>query len=234
MRNRILLAATFALLALALISCGQGGANSNANTPGKPANSNTGAGNANSAQSSDAKTEIKNENRPGGQQAKGLPADQKVPLPADWVYYSDEVKGYGFSLPEGSTGENSTVDGMDIFEAKVPPPSDVQVEIYAWKDKTLTKQELMDMTIEGRKNDGETVTLGKVLGEWDDYTAHEATSVDRNSKKYKMTILVGTDITDNYVMVVFTEESKYEANKDIITKIWSNFEMYSGGASGNS
>jgi hypothetical protein len=49
-----------------------------------------------------------------------------------------------------------------------------------------------------------------------------------------MKMLVGTDVTDNYVMVVYTPEDKYEANKSIIDQIWGSFEMYSGGASGNS
>jgi hypothetical protein len=90
------------------------------------------------------------------------------------------------------------------------------------------------MTIADMKEQGENVTAGSLQGESEDYALAEASSVDSDGAKYKMKILVGTDVTDNYVMVVYTPEDKYEANKGIIDQIWGNFEMYSGGASGNS
>jgi hypothetical protein len=34
-------------------------------------------------------------------------------------------------------------------------------------------------------------------------------------------------------MIVGSDESKFEANKEIIDAIWGSFEMWSGGASGN-
>lgn len=242
MRNRILLTAAFAALSLALSSCTANvnvGTNTNANSANKPAtNSNAGASNANAGKTGqkppDPKTEIKSEKKPEGQQSKAIPTDKKVPVPANWVYYSDEVKGYGFWLPDGSVGDSASVNGTDVFVAKVPSPSDVRVEVYAWKDKTLTKEDLLNMTIADMKEQGETVTAGTLQGESDDYALAEASSVDVDGKKYKMKILVGTDVTDNYVMVVYTDEDKYEANKQIVDAIWGSFEMYSGGASGNS
>ncbi len=230
MRNRVLLTAAFVAASFALSSCTATvttNTNTSTNTANKPANSNAGAANANSANAKPAepKTEIKNEKKPEGQQSKGIPADKKVPVPANWIYYSDEVKGYGFWLPEGSVGDSTNVGGTDVFVAKVPSPSDVRVEVYAWKDKTLTKEDLLKMTIDEMKEQGENVTAG---------TLAEASSVDSDGKKYKMKILVGTDVTDNYVMVVYTDEDKYEANKSIVDAIWGSFEMYSGGASGNS
>lgn len=240
MRNRTLLAAAFAATALAFSSCT---ANVNttttttnsSNTANKPANSNAGSSNANAgAKPPEPKSEIKNEKKPEGTQSKAIPNDKKVPVPANWVYYSDEVKGYGFWLPEGSVGDSASVNGTDVFVAKVPSPSDVRVEVYAWKDKTLSKEDLLKMTIDDMKEQGETVTAGTLQGESDDYALAEASSVDSDGKKYKMKILVGTDVTDNYVMVVYTPEDKYEANKQILDAIWGSFEMYSGGASGNS
>jgi hypothetical protein len=238
MRNRILLTASFAAVALASSSCGNAVTVSNGNST---ANSNAVASNTNANAAKpgnkppEPKTEIKNEKKPEGQQAKALPADKKVAVPANWIYYSDEVKGYGFWLPEGSIGDATTTSsGTDVFVAKVPSPSDVRVEVYAWKDKTLTKEDLLKMTIADMKEQGENVTAGTLQGESDDYALAEASSVDSDGKKYKMKILVGTDVTDNYVMVVYTDEDKYEANKAIIDQIWGNFEMYSGGASGNS
>jgi hypothetical protein len=239
MRNRVLLTAVLAAMTLAFGACGGAGNTANtSNTANKPANTNAPAANANRASSGakppEPKTEIKNEKKPEGQQSKALPADKKVPVPENWVYYSDEVKGYGFWLPEGSVGDSTTRGGTDVFVAKAPPPSDVRVEVYAWKDKTLTKEDLLNMTIADMKEQGENVTAGSLQGESEDYALAEATSVDSDGKKYKMKILVGTDVTDNYVMVVYTDEAKYEANKAIIDQIWGNFEMYSGGASRNS
>ena len=238
MRTRVLLTAAFAAMTLAFSSCGN---NVTVNNGNGNANSNTSASNANAnaaktgAKPPEPKTEIKNEKKPEGQQSKAIPSDKKVPVPANWIYYSDEVKGYGFWLPEGSVGDTTTTSsGTDVFVAKAPSPSDVRVEVYAWKDKTLTKEDLLKMTIDDMKEQGENVTAGTLQGESDDYALAEASSVDSDGKKYKMKILVGTDVTDNYVMVVYTDEDKYEANKAIIDQIWGNFEMYSGGASGNS
>jgi general stress protein 26 len=56
---------------------------------------------------------------------------------------------------------------------------------------------------------------------------------DKEGKKSKVKVLVGTDVTDNYVMIVGTEEAKYAANTKIIDEIWGSFEMWSGGSSGN-
>ncbi|PYS50705.1 MAG: hypothetical protein DMF68_06335 [Acidobacteria bacterium] len=228
-----MLVAAFAAFTFALSSCSSTGNSSNAS---KPANSN--AGNSNAAKTGakppEPKDPIKSGKKPEGQQAKALPADKKVPVPTNWEYYSDPVKGYGFWLPAGSVGDSTTENGSDLFVAKTPAPSQVNVEVYAWKDKTLTKEDLLRMTIEDMKDEGENVTAGNLVGESDDYAVAEASSVDSDGKKYKMKMLVGTDVTDNYVMVVYTDEDKYEANKEIIDAIWGNFEMYSGGASGNS
>lgn len=236
MRNRIALTIAFAACIFALSSCSKSVTVTNSSNTATTTNSNAATSNTNAAKAKppEPKTEVKNEKKPEGQQSKALPADKKVPVPANWIYYSDEVKGYGFWLPEGSVGDSTTVNGTDVFVAKAPAPSDVRVEVYAWKDKTLTKEDLLKMTIDDMKEQGENVTAGSLQGESDDYALAEASSVDNDGKKYKMKILVGTDVTDNYVMVVYTDEDKYEANKGIIDQIWGNFEMYSGGASGNS
>ena len=80
---------------------------------------------------------------------------------------------------------------------------------------------------------GEKIEAGKLTAESEDYSVADATSTSADGKKSKMKIVVGTDVTDNYVMIVGTDESKYDANKAIIDQIWGSFEMWSGGASGN-
>lgn len=41
--------------------------------------------------------------------------------------------------------------------------------------------------------------------------------------------MVGTDITDNYVMILSADESKYAANAKTFDEIWSSFKIWSGG-----
>ena len=50
--------------------------------------------------------------------------------------------------------------------------------------------------------------------------------------KGKLRVLLGTDVTDNYIMIIGTEEARFAANEEIIDQIWGSFEMWSGGASG--
>ena len=76
---------------------------------------------------------------------------------------------------------------------------------------------------------GQKVTPGKLKAESDEYAVADATTVLPNGSKGKIRILVGTDVTDNYVMIIGTEETKFAANESIIDQIWGSFEMWSGG-----
>ncbi|MBI3654498.1 MAG: hypothetical protein HY231_26000 [Acidobacteria bacterium] len=225
MNKKILWSSSLILLSLWISACG--GKTAPATNTSKPANSNSAA--AAKKEPPKPQAELKNEAKPADMKTKDVP--NKVPTPKDWIYYSDEVKGYGFYLPEGSKGDSSSASGVDTFTAETP--SGIGVIIFAWKDKTETKESLLNEAVRIMKEDWqETVTAGKLQGESDDYAVAEAASVDAAGKKYKMKILVGTDITDNYVMFVYTDDSKFEANKSIIDEIWGGFEMYSGGAGG--
>jgi hypothetical protein len=61
----------------------------------------------------------------------------------------------------------------------------------------------------------------------------EAASTAGDGSKYRFKILVGTDVTDNCVVLVGTDEAKFAANEKTIDEIWGSFEMWSGGSSGN-
>src|SRR5690606_4788986 len=52
--------------------------------------------------------------------------------------------------------------------------------------------------------------------------------------KMRFRILVGTDITDNYLLFVGAADEKFDANVDTIDAVWASFEIFSGGASGDS
>jgi hypothetical protein len=54
----------------------------------------------------------------------------------------------------------------------------------------------------------------------DDYVLFELTSTEGEGKKWKSKVLVATDVTDNYIVIVSSDESKFDANKEIVDAIW--------------
>ena len=200
---------------------------SNANS-GSNSNANSGSNSAAAPKTEAKGTKIENEKKPEGQKSTKV---KENPVPADWVYMYNDKRGYGFSLPAGSTGEGQTVDGTDIHMAETP--SGIKVLTFAFKDAKLTKEDLLKTAEATLAELGQTITAGKLTNESDDYSIAEATMTGKDGAKAKAKVLVATDVTDNYVMIVATEESKYAANEKIIDEIWGSFEMWSGGASGN-
>lgn len=204
----------------------------------KPGSANTTANSNNSKPSSTssakkdgkAKPALKDEKKPEGE---AKTTSQKISVPESWIYVYDESKGYGFSVPEGSTGESDTVDGVDTFVGSTPAPTEAAIFVIAFKDQEMTKDNLLDVAVKFLEEMGETVKPGALTNESEDYAVAEATSTTQDGGKSKWKILVGTDVTDNYVMLVGTEESKFESNRDVIDAIWGSFEMWSGGASGS-
>lgn len=205
---------------------------------GKPFVANT-ASNTNSKTTADAnatkkddkpKAALKNEKKPEGT-AKTA---KNNPVPDNWIYIYDESKGYGFYVPEGTTGGSETADGVDTFLASTPAPSEIGIVVIAFKDKEMTKENLLDVAVKFLEEMGETVKPGSLTAESAEYAVAEATTTSKDGTKGKTKILVGTDVTDNYVMLLGTDESKFAANEKIIDEIWGSFEMWSGDASGDS
>ena len=237
MKNKIFLAATV-LTAFGLAGCGKSVTvnttdNKAVNTANKPAASNTNtAANAPAGNSAATapKTELKDEKaqKPAGAAKK---PESKAAIPANWIDMVDEVKGYGFQVPEGTKGDSTSEGGVDTFVAQTP--DNINIIVYAFKDATLTKEDLLDRAEAAWTAMGEKLTAGALKSEGDDYSLAEGTSVDKDGKKSKVKVLVGTDVTDNYVMFVFTDEASFAAKEPTIDAIWGSFEMYSGGASNN-
>lgn len=211
-------------------------AKNSANTA-KPANT---ASNANSGSNANAGSntatapkadmpgkKIESEKKPEGKSTKA----KDVPVPADWVYVYNEQRGYGFSVPAGTTGEGQNVDGTDVYTAMTP--SEIGVLVFAFKDAKLSKEDLLDTAEKVLNEMGQKIEAGKLTNASEDYSVAEAVMTDKDGKKSKVKVLVGTDVTDNYVMIVGTDEAKYAANEKIIDEIWGSFEMWSGGSSGN-
>jgi hypothetical protein len=235
MRNRIFLLAAISVFGISFAGCsfsfstGNNGANTakTANTSSSPA-ANKPADTNSTAKTDKPKPALTDEKKPEG----AAKTAKNNPVPADWIYVYDEKKGYGFSVPAGTTGGQETSDGMDAFIASTPAPSELGIVVLAFKDKEMTKDNLLDVAVKFLEGMGETVQAGKLTAESEDYAVAEATTT-ANGKKGRAKILVGTDVTDNYVMIVGGDEDKFAANVKTIDEIWGSFEMWSGGASGN-
>jgi len=225
MKKRSLMIALAAVCATTLSGCSFSVGTGNNAAPAAPANKAA----SNSSNTTTAKTDSKakptlaDEKKPTGT-AKSA---KKNPVPDSWVYVYDDQKGYGFSLPEGSTGEMEKLEGIDVMVATTPAPSEIDVFVLAYKDETLTKEDLLSDAVKFLEGMGQKVTPGKLKAESDEYAVADATTVLSNGSKGKIRILVGTDVTDNYVMIIGTEESKCAANESIIDQIWGSFEMWS-------
>ena len=164
-----------------------------------------------------------------------LPENKVNPVPADWITMSDDVKGYEFQVPKGTQHSTDTTSGVDVYAAAVPAPYDIQVLVFAFKDKTLTKEDLMKrveaaLTAMGEKD----IKIGEATELSPDYSVATISSVGKDGKTTKGKVLVATDVTDNYIMLVGTDADKYSGNEKTIDEIWGSFGMYSGGSSGNS
>jgi len=218
------------VMLLTLNGCTASFSTSNGKSPTATTNSNSTAGKNPSAPT--APTEkLKNVKKPENKKGK---VAKDVEIPKDWITVYDEKKGYSFSIPDGSTGGHETQEGMDVFIAGTPAPSEVTVVVLAFKDKTMTKEDLLAVAVKFLEGLGATkAEPGKLSAESEDYSLTEAISTLADGSKSKCKILVGTDVTDNYVMIVGTEEPKFASNEKVIDEIWGSFAMWSGGASGN-
>lgn len=164
------------------------------------------------------------------QKTKAKTLTKQYPVPKDWDYIYDKKKGYGFYVPTGSTMDSSSYKGVDV--TGLTTPTNVDIYVIAFKDKTLTKADLLETAVLFLEEMGHTVTPGALQAESEDYAIADATTTHAEFGKSKLRILVGTDITDNYIMIIGASEKNFAANEKIIDTIWGSFEMWSGGASG--
>ncbi len=225
-RHEILATIAFTAIIFSLFGCGNTKTVTTSSNDSKSGNNNS-TSSKKKADKPNPKTGIYNKKKPEGESKT---ANKKVPVPSDWVYVYDKNKGYSFAVPSGSHGDASNVESIDVFVAGTPAPSEVAVFVLAYKDKTRTKEDLLNDAVKFLEGMGETVKAGNLSVEDDVYSLAEATTVNSEGGKSKMKILVGTDVTDNYVMIVGTDESKFEVNKEIVDAIWGSFEIWSGGA----
>lgn len=158
--------------------------------------------------------------------------NKTIPVPKNWDYIYDQKKGYGFYVPASSTAKSMKESGVDVMIINTAAPTDIDIFVLAYKDKTLTKDDLLEDAVTFLEELGQKVTPGKLHAESEDYAIADATTVLEDGSKGKLRILVGTDITDNYIMIIGADMKNFAANEKTIDTIWGSFEMWSGGASG--
>lgn len=228
MKNKIILLAAISAFGMFFAGCTASFSTGNntdttakpVNTASSPAANKAANSNTTTAKSDSSKPALANEKKPTGT-AKTAKSN---PVPSDWIYVFDEAKGYGFSVPAGTTGGQETSEGVDTFLASTPAPSELGIVVISFKDKEMTKENLLDVAVKFLEGMGETVQAGKLTDQSDDYSTAEATTM-ADGKKGKAKILVGTDVTDNYVLIIGGDEDKYTANLKTIDEIWGSFEM---------
>jgi len=176
--------------------------------------------------------------KPAASTASSSKTEKKVstnPVPADWIRMHDDAKGYEFQVPQGTKDAQDTKDGVDVYMASVPAPYDIGVMVVAFKDKTLSKEDLIKKAEDILKAfEEKDIKIDPPKELSDDYSLCTFTSTGKDGKPGKGKLLVATDVTDNYIMFVGGDADKFAANEKTIDEIWGSFGMYSGGFSGNS
>lgn len=155
--------------------------------------------------------------------------NKTIPVPKNWDYIYDQKKGYGFHVPASSVAESKKIDGVDVMFINTAAPTDIDIFVLAYKDKTLTKEDLLDDAVAFLEELGQKVTPGNLKAESEEYAVADATTVLEDGSKGRLRILVGTDITDNYIMIIGATPANFAANEKTIDTIWGSFEMWSGG-----
>jgi hypothetical protein len=217
--KRTLLFSTLGTAALVMAGC----AAATTPTANKPAATASPAASSSPAASADKKA------------AKKPPAAKTVPVPANWITMADTSKGYEFMVPEGTQHKTDTVNGVDVYMATLPAPNEVAVIVFAFKDKNASKEDLLKSAEKALQAMGEKdIKIGTPNELSDDYSLATISSVDEKGKTTKGKVLVATDVTDNYVMLLGSDADKFDANEKTMDEIWGSFSMASGGFSGQS
>ncbi|MBK8936841.1 MAG: hypothetical protein IPM79_04110 [Polyangiaceae bacterium] len=157
---------------------------------------------------------------------KSPPTKKRLAVPEAWENFEHATKQFGFWLPQGSATEDLTDNGLDIFRAELPKPTNVEAWIYAYRDKTLTKADLW-VDAEAAIKDhlkGTSIQMGPPEDLDEMFAVREATWTENNP--VKGVVFVGTDVNDNYVMIVSSLASEYDANRDVIDQVWTNFYLF--------
>lgn len=163
---------------------------------------------------------------PKAQAKKAPPAAKKLPVPSDWEPIEHKTKQFGFMLPAGSTTEETNDSGIEMFRADLPDPYTVEVWVVTYRDKTLTKDDLWVDAEAVIKNNlkGTGIQMGNVVDLDSAFAVRDVSWTENNP--IKGTVLIGTDVNDNYIMVASCLDADYAKNQETIDMIWQSFYLF--------
>jgi hypothetical protein len=166
---------------------------------------------------------------------KKLPADKKRAVPAEWTRLADPKAGFAFSLPSEAQLASDVHDGVAMHIAELDKPHRVRAAVTVYKDasKTLDALESDVKEVLQALSNKDVKILGRreLTG---DYRLVDVESTDEHGEKWRLKALVATDVTDNYLFIVGSPSREFAADEATIDEIWGSFEMWSGGANGES
>jgi len=165
---------------------------------------------ANTAASSTPKPAASTSTASASPKANEKKAPATNPVPSDWVRMYNDVKGYEFYVPTGTKDSSQNVDGVDVYLAGVPAPYEIGVMVIAFKDQTLSKDDLMKRAENVLKSmDEKDIKMDPAKELNADYSLTTFSSTGKDGKAGKGKILVGTDVTDNYIIIVGGDVEKF-------------------------
>ena len=133
---------------------------------------------------------------------------------------ADKLPGvtFGIALADGSVFALASGEA-DTSRHIAMRPTDRMLEGSV--GKTYVAAVAMQLVAEGNGN--KQIARGTVTEVNDDYSVAEMTMLDESAVKYKTLVLVATDVTDNYIMIIGTPETEFSKNKDTLDAIWGSF-----------
>ncbi len=142
-------------------------------------------------------------------------------LAQQWESYSSEKHNIKFSVPgKWKTTSGTNPNGVPFLESESPDGS-LYLMVYAYTDSSLSTEDLLDKAVDdlGLKLTGEANE--EEINGLHAWVAEATGRID--GQPVGLFIMAATYDEHNYVAYVFTEQSKFDKNADVMNKILDSF-----------
>lgn len=158
---------------------------------------------------------------------RALPAEKRTSVPADWQIVFDEARGYELALPQAAQGNVEKINNVEVFVAKLPAAAKAEVMVATYREKPLTKEELLANAKKLLVDRGATeIETGKSEKINDDYELVELNAKNREGQVTKIKLLLATDGKDNYLLFASSPEADFSTNEKMLNEILGSFAMH--------
>ena len=162
----------------------------------------------------------------GGARRRAIPAGKAAPVPTEWTTYTDEEKRYQLRLPKGALTDSRVVDGFDRFIASVPEPRKEAVMIVTFRESRFSKDELLEAAKRTLEKVGEqNIKIDSRIKINDDFELVNVSSAASGGPVTHLKLLLGTNDTNNYIVIIGSVEPYFKADEREIDSIWGSFVM---------